>query len=178
MNANVYKTLKEMLCDRGYDHIESEDMNTIISKNLSTNQRLLVYFVFDIKVSVKKMKHIKEIVEGDSNFVCLVVVYKASITSFAKQFISTDLNLYVQSFSEKELSFNITKHTLVPKHRRLSTDEKNEIMKKYKTPLKNYPLISHQDAVSRYYAFVPGELIEITRDSPTTGIYVTYRYVA
>mgnify|MGYP002630775041 CR=1 FL=1 len=177
MNTNVYKTLKEMLRDRGYDCIESEDINSIIGKNSSTNDRLLVYFVFDIKVSVKKMKHIKEIVESDSNFVCLVVVYKASITSFAKQFISTDLNLYVQSFSEKELSFNITKHKLVPKHRRLSNDEKNDILKKYRTALKNYPLISHQDAVSRYYSFVPGELIEITRDSPTAGIYVTYRYV-
>lgn len=178
MNAAVYKTLREMLSDRGYDEIEKEDASTVIATKSLTNERLLVYFVSDVKVSVKKMKHIKEMVEeGEYNFTHLIIIYKASITSFAKQFISSDLNLYVQSFSEKELSFNITQHKLVPKHRKCSSEEKNEILKKYKTPFKNYPLISHQDAVCRYYAFVPGDLIEITRNSPTAGIYVTYRYV-
>lgn len=178
MNAIVYKTLREMLEDRGYDNIEKEDSNTVIATKNATNECLLAYFVIDVKVSVKKMKYIKELVEeGESNFTHLIIIYKSSITSFAKQFISSDLNLYVQSFSEKELSFNITKHKLVPKHRKCSTEEKNAILKKFNTPLKNYPCISHQDAVSRYYAFSPGDLIEITRNSPTSGIYVTYRYV-
>ena len=176
MNAVVYKTLREMLEDRGYDHVEKEDPNTVIATNSATNENLLAYFVIDVKVSVKKMKYIKELVEN-ANFTHLIIIYKSSITSFAKQFISSDLNLYVQSFSEKELSFNITKHKLVPKHRKCSNEEKNAVLKKYKTPLKNYPVISHQDAVSRYYAFAPGDLVEITRDSPTSGIYVTYRCV-
>ena len=165
-----------MLGDRGYTSIEKEEPETIIAAN-PQNERLLLFFVIDPKVSVKIMKNIKDIIENDENFTSLILIYKNSITSFAKNFIMSDIDLHVQSFSEKELCFNITKHKLVPKHRKLSSSEKNEIRKQYRTPFRNYPLLMHIDPVSRYYGFLPGDLIEITRNSPTAGIYVSYRYV-
>lgn len=174
----VYDVLHEMLTDRGYIHIESETESSIIARN-NENLRVLVYLVHSAKVSVKKIKMIKDMIQEDEHgFHSLILVYKSSITSFAKQFITTDVNnILVQVFSEKEMSFNVTKHTLVPKHELLSTTEKLEVMARFKTKLKNFPNILSTDPVSKYYGYIPGSLIRITRKSPTAGTYVSYRAV-
>ena len=178
MSSSVYTVVYEMLHDRGFLEVESTEDSTIIAKN-HLDQRLLVYFVSAAKVSVKKIKAIKDLIEEDSRgFYCLLLVYKGSITSFAKQFITTDVNnLLVQVFSEKELTFNITKHSLVPTHRLLSESEKQDVVKRYKTKPKHFPDLLCTDPVSKYYGFVPGNMIQITRKSPTAGTYVSYRVV-
>lgn len=175
---SVYTVVYEMLHDRGFDDIESTEDSMIIAKN-HNDQRILVYFVSAAKVSVKKIKEIKDLIEEDSrDFYCLILVYKGSITSFAKQFITTDVNnVLVQVFSEKELAFNITKHSLVPAHKLLSEVEKQEVIKRYKTKSKNFPDLLCTDPVSKYHGFVPGNMIQITRKSPTAGTYVSYRVV-
>lgn len=129
MNANVRVTLHEMLKDRGYDRIVSEDDVTIVAKRTSSNDRnVLVYFIYDAKVSVKRVKTIKEMIDNDIEYECLILVYKTAITTFAKQFITTDVNnLFVQAFSERELSFNVTKHHLVPKHVVLTPPRRNGV---------------------------------------------------
>lgn len=178
MNAMVRLTVREMLGDRGYTEIDDENHERIVARNDNAD-KVLVYFVYDVKVSVKKMKNIKEIIDEDTNkYKCLVLVYKSSITTFAKQFISTDVNdLNVQVFSENELSFNITKHELVPKHEVLTPTEKKTVLTKYKTMAKNFPMLLSSDPVARYYGALPGTMIRITRKSPTAGEYTLYRVV-
>jgi DNA-directed RNA polymerases I, II, and III subunit RPABC1 len=181
MNANVRVTLHEMLKDRGYDRIVSEDDVTIVAKRTSSNDRnVLVYFIYDAKVSVKRVKTIKEMIDNDNDieYECLILVYKTAITTFAKQFITTDVNnLFVQAFSERELSFNVTKHHLVPKHVVLTPEEKRGVVKKYRTAMKHFPLMLSSDPVARYYGLLPGAMVKITRPSPTAGEYTLYRVV-
>lgn len=170
--------LYEMLNDRGYDSITYIDLVSIIATN-QNGERILVYHVNTAKVSVKQMKLIKDlIIEDTIGFISLILVYKGLITSFAKQFITTDINgIFVQVFSEKELSFNVTKHMLVPKHERLSHEDKNSVLQLFNTKPKHFPSILCSDPVSKYFAFVPGDLIKISRNSPTVGTYICYRYV-
>lgn len=180
MNANVRITLHEMLTDRGYDNIEHEDDVSIIArKTKHDNRSVIVYFIYEPKVSVKRVKSIKEAIDNDEKiYECLILVYKTAITTFAKQFITTDVNdLFVQAFSERELSFNVTKHHLVPKHRVLTSEEKRSVVKKYRTPTKQFPLMLSSDPVARYYGLLPGSMVKITRPSPTAGEYVLYRVV-
>lgn len=178
MNANVRVTLHEMLKDRGYDNIVHEnDVSIVATKH--DNRSVMVYFIYEPKVSVKRVKSIKEAIDNDENtYECLILVYKTAITTFAKQFITTDVNdLFVQAFSERELSFNVTKHHLVPKHQVLTTEEKRNVVKKYRTSMKQFPLMLSSDPVARYYGLLPGAMVKITRPSPTAGEYVLYRVV-
>ena len=110
--------------------------------------------------------------------VCLIVVYKFTITSFAKQFISSDVNdLFVQLFSERELAYNVTKHEYVPKHTVLSLKNKKEVLNKYKTLSKNFPYILSTDPICRYFGCLPGTMMKIDRESETCGMYTVYRMV-
>jgi len=179
MNPIVRITLFEMLGDRSYHTIESEDEFIISMIHDNEIDKLMVYFVYDTKVSVKKIKTIREILEDNSHaYTCLIVVYKSSITTFAKQFISSDVtDLFVQIFSEKELSFNITKHEYVPKHIVLTSDEKKKVMQKYKSKSTNFPLILSNDPICRYYGCLPGTMFKIERVSETCGLYTLYRVV-
>ena len=175
MNDNVRITIHEMLRDRHYGHIEIENDTTIVASRSPTD-KLLVYFIYDPKVSVKHVKNMKDLLVDE--YKTLILVYKSVITAFAKQFIVTDINnIFVQAFSETELSFNITKHHLVPRHETLSTDEKRSVMRQYKASLKHFPLLLSTDPVARYYGLLPGAMVRITRNSPTAGEYVLYRVV-
>lgn len=182
MNRIVRQTLYEMLFDRGYCKIinQEDDDKVIIAINEHTNQRVFVYFVSDPKVSVKKVKSIRDLMSDSSEiYTCLLLVYKNSITTFAKQFIATDIDpsLHVQAFSEKELMFNVTKHELVPKFEILTTEEKKQVIQKYRTSAKHFPRMTTSDPISRYYGILPGTMVKITRKSPTAFEYESYRIV-
>jgi len=179
MNRVVRQTIHEMLFDRGFDTIDTENVDRIVASSTANGNRVLVYFIYDPKVSVKNMKNMREMLDDDpTKYTVLILVYKATITSFAKQFIATDVNdLNVQVFSESELSFNVTKHELVPKHDVLSLEERAAVVRYYKTGLRYFPLLLSTDPVARYYGALPGTMMRITRDSPTAGKYTLYRVV-
>ena len=177
MNANTRTTLVEMLTDRGHSIIEDVDESVIIASNPTSNKKIIVYRVQDPKVSVKNIKQLKNIIdEYDHSFSCLIVIYKTSISTFTKQFISTEVeDMLVQLYSEKELRFNITKHELVPTHRLLKANEKENLLSRYK--LKHLPVILTSDPVCRYYGCLSGDILEITRQSETCDLYTLFRLV-
>jgi DNA-directed RNA polymerases I, II, and III subunit RPABC1 len=83
----------------------------------------------------------------------------------------------VEIFKGLELMFNVTKHESVPRHEKLSSQEKSALFDSYSIDSKNLMLISPGDPVSRFYGFLPGDVIKIYRISETTGQSVTYRLV-
>lgn len=171
-----------MLMDRGFTDITQVENNEdfTIAYNPTSHEKTYVYYVADPKVNVKNIKSIKTNVDnyGTSNLVCLIVVYKFTITSFAKQFISSDVNdLFVQLFSERELAYNVTKHEYVPKHTVLSPKSKKEVLNKYRTLSKNFPYILSADPICRYFGCLPGTMMKIDRESETCGMYTVYRVV-
>ncbi len=74
-------------------------------------------------------------------------------------------------------SFNIFKHDLVPKHEILTSEEKEEVLKKYRVEPYQLPLIRTSDPIANVIGAKPGDLIKITRKSQTAGEYISYRYV-
>lgn len=79
--------------------------------------------------------------------------------------------------SSKIPSFNIFEHDLVPKHEILSKEEAEELLKKHHINPYQLPHIKRTDPAIFLIGAKPGDIIKITRKSPTAGIYVTYRYV-
>lgn len=69
-------------------------------------------------------------------------------------------------------------HVLVPKHEMASEKEKNEILEKYNISLKQLPKISRKDPAIAHLNAESGEVIKITRKSPTSGSSTFYRVVS
>jgi DNA-directed RNA polymerase subunit H len=72
---------------------------------------------------------------------------------------------------------SILEHELVPKHEVLSKEEVEELLKKYKASLNQLPQILINDPVVRELGAKIGDVIKITRNSPTAGTSVYYRVV-
>lgn len=68
-------------------------------------------------------------------------------------------------------------HFLVPKHRVLSSEEAEQVLRKYGVKPHQLPSILASDPVVKLIGAKPGDIIEIIRDSPTAGKSVYYRHV-
>lgn len=76
--------------------------------------------------------------------------------------------IFITVFNIERLQFNILDNEMVPPHRILSTEDSNEVRKKYNiTDDSQFPDISRFSPVSMAIAMRPGELCEITRSSKT-----------
>ena len=78
--------------------------------------------------------------------------------------------------SEKKI-MKITNHIFQPRHEILSKNEAQEVLKKYNTKPSQLPYIMLSDKGLEDLDVRPGDIIKITRKSPTTGESVYYRYV-
>jgi DNA-directed RNA polymerase subunit H len=83
---------------------------------------------------------------------------------------------YSEIFGTEE--FDVLKHDLVPKHKVLSPEEKEELKEKYNLKsLKQLPKMKISDPGVIAVGGVIGDVIEITRNSPTAKETTYYRLV-
>jgi len=75
------------------------------------------------------------------------------------------------------MAMNVTDHRVVPQHRKLEEDELEELLNKYDIKKENLPKIERTDAALKQMDPEVGDVIEITRDSPTAGETQYYRQV-
>jgi DNA-directed RNA polymerase subunit H len=78
--------------------------------------------------------------------------------------------------AEKKV-MKITNHIFQPRHEILSKNEAQEVLKKYNTKPSQLPYIMLSDKGLEDLDVRPGDIIKITRKSPTAGESVYYRYV-
>lgn len=71
----------------------------------------------------------------------------------------------------------ILNHILVPKHEIVSEEEKEQLLKTYKITPEQLPKIRSKDPIVKLIGAKPGDIIKITRKSPTAGKSVYYRLV-
>ncbi len=72
---------------------------------------------------------------------------------------------------------NILSHELVPEHKILAKDESQKILSQLKARSEQLPKILDTDPVVEIIGAKVGDIIEITRDSPTAGKTKYYRLV-
>jgi DNA-directed RNA polymerase subunit H len=73
--------------------------------------------------------------------------------------------------------FKLDKHSLIPKHVKLSEKEKEQVLAKYNISLKELPKILPSDPAIVVLAAKPGDVIKIIRKSQTAGEVFFYRGV-
>jgi DNA-directed RNA polymerase I, II, and III subunit RPABC1 len=191
--AKAHVTLCEMMEDRGT--IESEDLryiqsfgtdeigallrqsNGTISIDIK-NKILIVYFVTKFRISefAATMKRTLNMYP-----LCLVILTDKLTAPNARTIAehSKKHGCTIQTFLLSELQYNVTRHELVPKHEVISDEAEIEelvtqLQVKHKGQL---PVILKLDPVSRYLGVKAGQIMKITRSSPSAGETVFYRVV-
>ncbi len=79
--------------------------------------------------------------------------------------------------SKPSEKLDVSNHILVPKHDKCSETEKKALLKKYNITIADLPKISVNDAAIVDMDLEPGDVVKITRESPTAGETVFYRVV-
>ena len=75
------------------------------------------------------------------------------------------------------MSKDILNHELVPSHVVLSESDIEKIFKDLDFEITQLPKIKTTDPVVKAIDAKQGDILEITRESPTAGTFVTYRLV-
>ncbi|MBS7288294.1 MAG: DNA-directed RNA polymerase subunit H [Candidatus Freyarchaeota archaeon] len=73
--------------------------------------------------------------------------------------------------------FNIFEHELVPKHEVISEEERRWLLETFHVREDQLPKIKDTDPAVKAIGAKPGDVIKITRKSPTAGETIFYRYV-
>jgi len=68
-------------------------------------------------------------------------------------------------------------HVYVPKHEIMTKKDADEVLKKFNCMPTELPLIFVSDPAILGLGVKPGDMIKITRKSPTAGESIYYRYV-
>ena len=164
MDPRVRQTCTEMLEQRGYIITDLE-----LFKGECGNKTIIVFFNACAKLNVEKVQeYISALQQADIHH--CIIIYKNSITPVAKKVIEELVDFKLECFDEKTLRYNITKHSLVPKHSALSKKANDEFKKKYGIKI---PVLLKTDPVCRFYNFQRGDIIKVIRMDG----FVSYRIV-
>lgn len=75
------------------------------------------------------------------------------------------------------MAIDVSDHKAVPEHSKLDEEETEEVLEKYGADKDDLPKIERTDAALKQMDVEEGDVIEITRDSPTAGKAKYYRVV-
>ncbi len=79
--------------------------------------------------------------------------------------------------SDEDLRFNVLNHEIVPKHEVLAEDEMAPLLEQYGIVKEQLPRIRSIDPAAKVVGAQVGQVVKITRPSPTAGIFTVYRLV-
>lgn len=176
------RTCIDMLKDRGLDYVQACQTTDEITQNIfdarpvvtasgerSGAPHTCVYFHNEDRVGVKALRQWIESSVADA----IIVVSLDGPTAFTRKEAEHNCP-QVQFFLFRDLCVNITRHTLVPKHERISEDD---IPLKLSQTKHELPMLWTTDRVAQYYAYVPGDIVRITRTAGTQEPVYYYRIV-
>jgi DNA-directed RNA polymerase subunit H (RpoH/RPB5) len=164
----LFSNIVEMLGARGYVDIKlmemsgttSEIPSLVVTGKMTNSKRFVLYVVDALKFNV----NLAEIYLGavrKTEAQKGIILYKDSITGFAKRVLETS-SLDIEIFSSKSLQINITKHHLQPRSFRcIEGDERRDFDRLKWTNF--IPKMSRADPIARYYDFHKNDVIEIVR---------------
>lgn len=159
------------------NRISRNNLTLLLSHNDDSTDHILLFFPDDLKINVKVIRRYFEQMQ-DANVLKAIIVVKDSLTPYAIRAMKQIAPKYtLEHFIQSELEMNITKHHLVPVHIPLTSEEKNELLTKYKMKESALMKILHSDPVARYFGLKRGQVVKIIRPSETAGRYILYRLV-
>ena len=171
---NAKKTLIEMINQREYK-ICSKTEDVIIGEK-KCEDKIIVFLDSVEKFNVDRFKEyigkLEQMNEDNNNrsYNHCIVVYEDCITPMGKKMIADSPDVIFELFSVDELQFNITKHRLVPLHKKLSEEKAKSFKQLYGL---KHQAIFLTDPIARFYNYTRGDVIQITRPNSI----IAYRIV-
>lgn len=151
-----FQVAREMLMERGHEIVEYN--NDVISAKTSNLGLVLVKFI-PHKLSINIMKEEVFSKYDIKIYEEFIIVTKSIMASNTRKIINMFSNIEI--FLESELSFNIMRHVLQPKMRKIPMNKRDV-----------YPIMLETDAVAKFMKWTKGDFIEVTRKNQ-----VSYRLV-
>lgn len=144
-----------------------EQLTFTYTKPNSTDT-ILITWSLSSSLGTQDTQNIKMLMDEHAVKRCIVVI-QGKITPFAAAAMRNlrILSYYIETFTEDELQFNVTKHEYVPRHIICSAAKKEEILNKYAITKAQLPQIKSTDPQVRYLGASKNQLIKILRPSLT-----------
>jgi DNA-directed RNA polymerase subunit H len=125
---------------------------------------------------VEDLFNVEEIIDNTDD---LVIIGKDKLTDNLRNLIDITFKkekFYVNILNLNDFQYNILDNNLVPPHRVLTQNEKDDVMREYNILEESqFPNISRFDPVAVIVGVRPGEVVEIIRSSPTSLTTKYYR---
>jgi len=153
------------------------DLVILVQHSMNPDEKLIVFFPEDQskRIGVKPIRELAEKME-EKAIVRGIIIVQQPLTAFAKSAVAEAApRLEIEVFMESELIVNVTQHELVPAHLPLGSDEKKNLLERYRVKENQLPRLLTSDPVARYFGMKKGQVVKIIRPSETAGRYVTYR---
>ena len=166
----------EMFQQRGYKNIKivNENCDDKKTKITATKQDDKIVYAFTKIVEKLNIDEINSFIKfmNDNNNDHIIIIYEDKPTPAVKNITKVmDLKLNIELFHADDLQYNTTKHKLVPKHIKLSSEEALKFKKTY--GIKIPYILRNIDPISKFYDFKKGDVIKIIRNDNT----IHYRLV-
>lgn len=191
---NARKVLLQQLEQQGYNtenysHFGINEINILyqnasldmILEKESSGKVYIRYFMGKLFRPVNIRELIDDLLLNDTIMKTDTIIFitnedgNDTIKEFIKQ-IWEEENIFIILISLKRLQFDVLKHSLVPPHSIIETDEIANLISKYKLKSpKLLPEISRFDPVASSIGMRPGEICKIIRPSKTSIQSIYYR---
>ncbi len=171
--------IKAVIRNRGYTPVSAEDVGDkieILGEKKEGRQKInVVAWLPKVKtIGVKFVRELQKSMEErkiDHGFLLTVGKY----THYTRKEVSGNEN--IELIPAEYAFFDIFVHDLVPQHEIVPKEEVEKIVKEYGIQVNQLSMLKESDPVARAVGARAGEVVKITRKSPTAGVLVAYRYV-
>jgi len=160
--------VEQMLLDRGCTELKpvgtGVDPVLLCTCRDERREPMAVYLTNEPKVGVKSVRKLREDAQRTGTkhilFGC-----PDGLTPFATKELREDdgTDAVIEVFRKAELSFCVARHSLVPPHRLLPSQERKELLAHLGCKANSLPKLKESDPVARYYRFPPGSVVRIDR---------------
>ncbi|MFW9994800.1 MAG: DNA-directed RNA polymerase subunit H [Candidatus Odinarchaeota archaeon] len=178
---SILEGVKSILITREYEVIDTKILEDgsydIIGKKAGEegekDLKIIARIPPDDPVGVGALRDFKKVLEEEKYNQALLIA-RGKYTHYTKREAE---KAGIETFSLKFPFFDLFSHELVPKHEVAPAEEVDDVIRKYSVSVKQLPKISSLDPAVQLLGAKAGDIIKITRNSPTAGKFIAYRYV-
>ena len=181
--AKAIVVVKQMLADRGVglgelESIGDDEIRSLASRldffHLRAEDRDIV--VISRKLKNQDLQKAAATLDEDRRDKAIVIVAEKP-ASFNVRSVQANYGANAEIFTLAELQFNVSRHSLVPKHIKMTDRDIKDLLERYMLLSKySLPAISVADPMAKYLGLRIGDVVKILRPSKSAGESVAYRH--
>ena len=183
LSTEKTKTIEERKAEvliklRGYKLLERREIKEaagFIVEDPKDKRKIMIWCIpgENMTIGVQYVNKLKKAMK-EAGIERGIIISRGRYTQAAKQNArKKGIELLPKTFP----AFNIFEHVLVPRHEILTSEEREELLVKYRIKPYQLPKIRASDPAIKAIGARPGDIVRIIRKSPTAGEHIVYRYV-